>query len=1117
MRKPQNLSFHKLLRYTWAHSTFYREYYAGHGIKEKDLDEVTVRDLPFITKKTLMENFDAAVTDPRLRKMEIEKWLQDIHDPQQLYRNDFIVLHTSGSSGEIAIFVYDLKAWRLMNATVATRFPPPENGLRGKTRVACYLASHGHFGGVTTAVQLAKSVYDVRVVSLEDATEHVVEQLNDFQPHRLCGYSSSVAMLAESAIRGNLDIHPQTIIVSGDLLTQSIKQIIHEAWQAPIYDVYAVAESIYLAIKVCGQGDMVVMDDLNILEVLNHDDRSVSPGESGRAVLTNLYNYTLPILRYELGDSVVLGTKQYDSPFTTIRDINGRINDALPVVLHDGKHDKISPHVLGECNVPGLEKVQYISRRPGYVQIDYIGTQNIDAEIRQEFQRILKLKGASQTTFEVRRVEHIANDPKSGKFPRVKVEKEQEHASETIVDAHSDRPSVQREACWDEGAEPRSKMNRSSDPIGGYHLQQAIIAKCFHPSGASVEFRKEQIEKSITHRFELQATKYADRIAVKTKDQALTYDALGNMANRVARVILAQCGEGNEPVALLLEQSGVAIAAVLGVVKAGKIYVPLDPSHSRTSLAAILEDSQTGIILTDSRNLALAKELASAGCSLVNLDDLDAGLSAENPGVSVSADAVAAIFYTSGSAGQPKGVMQTHRSILHRVMIDTNNFHICPEDRLSLLSSPIYSVSLRNFFGALLNGAAVYPFDVRKEGIAHLADWLSQEKITIYFSVPTVFRKFTETLTGQEDFNALRLIYLAGEGAAKWDVELYKKHFSRQCILVNSLASNEAGIIRQYFIDKETEVEGTIVPAGYGVEDKEVLLLDDAGEEIASGAAGEIAVRSRYVSPGYWRRPELTAAAFLPDSTSGDRPFYLTGDMGRMLPDGCLVHLGRKDTRVKIRGIGVDAAEVEAVLSEHPAIKEAVVVAQEDPCDGTKLVAYAVQSQEHPPAPRELREFLQQKLPDYMIPSAFAFLESWPLTPNGKIDRKSLPSASQARCDDQEYVGPRTPLEKRLTDIWREVLGLERVGIHDDFFELGGHSLSATQVVSRAREIFHMDIPLASLLAEPTVAEMALAILQHQADCMEEGKPGQTLAELEELSEEEAERLLAEQMSKDKL
>jgi len=621
-------------------------------------------------------------------------------------------------------------------------------------------------------------------------------------------------------------------------------------------------------------------------------------------------------------------------------------------------------------------------------------------------------------------------------------------------------------------------MNHRSNPIECSPSPQPSPGKGLRPGNRFIEFTQEEVEQSITDRFELQVAKYADQIAVKTKDQALTYDALNKMANRTARAILAQGGEGNEPVALLLEQSGAATAAVLGVLKACRIYVPLDPSYPRPRLTAILEDSQASLILTDSRNLSLAKELASGGPALLKVDELDVSLSAENLGLSISPDAVAAIFYTSGSTGQPKGVMQSHRSVLHRVMIDTDNFHICPDDRLSLLSSPIYSVSLRNLFGALLNGAALCPFNIEEEGLANLADWLIQEKITIYFSVPTVFRHFTDSLVGGEHFSMLRLIYLAGEAATKRDVELYKKHFSPDCILVNSLASNEAGIIRQYFIDKETEIEGTIVPAGYEVDGKEILVLNDAGQEVGCNEVGEIAVKSRYLSPGYWRKPELTSAAFLPDPEGGDRRVYLTGDLGRMLPDGCLIHLGRNDTQVKIRGIKIEVSEIEMALLEHPAVKEAVVLARQDQLGDKCLVAYVVPAR-HPAATiNALRRALAERLPDYMVPSAFVFLDALPVTPNGKVDRVALPAPGRARPElEVGFMAARTRVEDTLAGFWAEALGLDQVGIHDDFFELGGHSLLAIEVISRINDAFNVNLSLGSLYETPTVAELAITVI----------------------------------------
>ena len=423
--RDQQRSFHELLRFAWEHSPFYRDYYASYGIKDKNLADLTIGDLPFLSKQPLMEHFDEAVTDPRLKRKELEQWMQNNHDPRENFRKDFIVIHSSGSSGNIGIFVYDQIAWRIANSTMAGRLPMPENYPSGKTRVAFFRATHGHFGGVSTAVRIPRTIFDTLIVSLLDSTEHIVDQLNAFQPHRLDGYSSSISMLAELALQGKLCIRPQNVFVSGDKLTPSIEETIRKAWRAPIYNLYNAVESKYLAFKEASQDEMMVMDDLNLVEVLDESNRPVSPGEDGRVVLTNLYNHALPILRYELGDYVVLGKVRHDSPFTPIGEIRGRVHDALPIILSDGRGDTIHPLILASFHAPGLEKVQFISRRPDHVQIDYVGGNNTDAAVQKEFQRILNLKDASRTTFELRQVQHILNDSQTGKLRLVKIEHDQ--------------------------------------------------------------------------------------------------------------------------------------------------------------------------------------------------------------------------------------------------------------------------------------------------------------------------------------------------------------------------------------------------------------------------------------------------------------------------------------------------------------------------------------------------------------------------------------------------------------------------------------------------------------------------------------------------------------------
>ena len=371
--------------------------------------------------------------------------------------------------------------------------------------------------------------------------------------------------------------------------------------------------------------------------------------------------------------------------------------------------------------------------------------------------------------------------------------------------------------------------------------QQAIRDKCFHPTGTFIEFKKEEIEQSIPDRFEKQVGKYPDRLAVKSKEEELTYAGLNAAANRVAWAILAQRGPGEEPIVLLIEQGASELAAILGISKAGKIYVPLVPTYPLARLNYLLEDSQSGLIVTNNQNVTLAEELAQNGCRLLNIDELDFGFSTANPGLSISPDRLAYIQYTSGSTGQPKGATQNHRNLLHDMMNYTNAIHICPEDRMSLLSSGT-GQAIKNIFGALLNGAALLPFNLKEEGSSRLVHWLIQEEITVCRIAAMAFRNFVSILTAEEEFPKLRLIRLASETVSKRDVELYKKHFSSACILVNGLSSGETITIRKYFIDKHTEITAKTVPVGYPVADQEVFLLDGDGRDetgqCASNGAG---------------------------------------------------------------------------------------------------------------------------------------------------------------------------------------------------------------------------------------------------------------------------------------
>jgi amino acid adenylation domain-containing protein len=642
--------------------------------------------------------------------------------------------------------------------------------------------------------------------------------------------------------------------------------------------------------------------------------------------------------------------------------------------------------------------------------------------------------------------------------------------------------------------------------------QQAIRAKCFHPSGAFIAFPQEELEQSLADRFEKIVRLYPHRLAVKTRSHVLTYAALNHAVNRLAHAILAQQGAGEQPVAVLLEHGVAVITALLALWKTGKIYVPLDPTlpHARTN--AILEDTRPGLLVTNTLNCSYAARMHQ-GCHIMNIDELEVNASMVDPGVSISPDNRAYILYTSGSAGQPKGVVQNHRNLLHQIKRETNGLHICVDDRLTLLRSCSAIGGVRVVLSALLNGAAVYPWHVAQAGQAEFANFLCQEDITIYDSAATPFRHFVGSLTGKEHFPALRLVRISSEPVYKSDVELYHKHFAPDCIFVNSLGLTEtAGSIRHYFIDQETQVTGNPVPVGYTVEDMEILLLDDHGQQVDCQSVGEIAVRSRYLSPGYWRRPALTQAKFRFDPQSEDVRTYLTGDVGRLLPDGCLLHLGRKDLQVKIRGYRVDIAEIEQALLALDSITEAVVVAREDRPAELSLVAYVVTSQQPSPTVSSFRQALAATLPAYMIPAAFVVLDTMPVTPTGKVDRRALPAPGHARpAMAAEFVPPRSELERSLVHIWQEVLHIEQVGIHDNFFDLGGHSLLATRVVDRIREALHVDVSIHSLFEATTVAELAVLVKEHWVASVPPTDLSSLVAELEALSDREAHRALGQE------
>jgi amino acid adenylation domain-containing protein len=627
-------------------------------------------------------------------------------------------------------------------------------------------------------------------------------------------------------------------------------------------------------------------------------------------------------------------------------------------------------------------------------------------------------------------------------------------------------------------AHPEERISKLPLLTAAKRLQLLNQNNLIHPANIPfIEFKEEQIEQSIPARFEQQVKKYPQNIAVRTKNHTWTYETLDRIADQLAQTILASGRSQAERIGLIFEHDAPMIAGMLGSLKARKIYVPLDPSYPKERLNYILEDSQANVILVDNITQPLAQELSKDTYQIINIDDLSSTAPVDNINLSISPDTIAYILYTSGSTGQPKGVMQSHRNVLHHIRVYTNNLHISPDDNLTLLSSYSFDAAVMDIFGALLNGATLYPVNLKEEGFAILARWLVEQEITIYHSTPTVYRYFVASLAEGVTLPNIRLVVLGGEEVFKKDIELYKRHFSPECIFINGLGPTESTLCLQYFINHETNIFRNTVPVGYPVENTEVVLLNEFGEE--PEVYGEIAIRSPHVALGYWQKPEITQVAFLPNPEGDNERIYRTGDLGRLLPDGSIEFVGRKDSQVKIRGFRIEPGEIQTALEQHSAVLETVILVQEDESGNKRLVAYIVPNQEKVSTPGELRSFLINRLPEYMVPSVFVMLKTMPLTPTGKVDRRALPVPNQTYLNSEEmFLAPRDELELQLTKIWERLLKVQPIGIRNNFFDLGGHSLLTVTLFAEIEKIFEQALPLTTLFQAPTIEQLAIILRQ---------------------------------------
>ena len=607
-----------------------------------------------------------------------------------------------------------------------------------------------------------------------------------------------------------------------------------------------------------------------------------------------------------------------------------------------------------------------------------------------------------------------------------------------------------------------------------------------HPPGLTdqsrIDFDKEDINTSIPQRFAYIVNKYPEATAVKYGPVVMTYRELDMASNQAARAIAEQSGSNEDPVGLLLEHGIAPVIAILGILKAGRIYFALDPSHPENRLISILKDAGAKLLVNNAETAGLAAKLTRKSIRPIDLDQLDSRFSKERIDITTSAESLAAIFYTSGSTGRPKGVLRNHRTIMHSTWNNTHNYGVTPADRHSFLFFSGFSASVPDIYDTLLNGATLCPYPIQKFGLAQFADWLIEEKITLLQPPVTFFREFLHSVSMKKQFPELRFAILSGQSVYRQDVELFHMHFQACSSMILNYASTEAGLIGIFPIDRQSELPEGRLPAGYPVSGKEILLLDAKGQPVTDGQAGQIAVRSQFLSSEYWRQPDLTRKKFLPDYQTANSQIFLTGDLGLLRPDGCLEHLGRDDLQAKIRGYRIELAEIEAALHRFDFVREAAAIVKGEPEDPF-IVAYWIPSSSSYPENGKLREMLADHLPAYMIPSRFVVLEKMPMTSTNKIDRQRLPDPGRTRGHlTNRYVPGNDSLELRLTEIWQEVFRIAPIGVNDNFFDLGGDSIRGLRLAAKIEEKLDRKFSTVTLWRAPTIAEQAAVLRNGRND-----------------------------------
>ena len=561
--------------------------------------------------------------------------------------------------------------------------------------------------------------------------------------------------------------------------------------------------------------------------------------------------------------------------------------------------------------------------------------------------------------------------------------------------------------------------------------------------------------------------------AIRCRLGEISYEELNAAANRLAHRILSTRGNPGDRVAILMPQDRRAFVAMLGVLKAKRVAVFLNGADPPARLGQLLDDAEPSLFLTVDSNLNQAHELAGSEISVLNLDSLNSEVSAKNPDIDIDPDDIAFLVYTSGSTGQPKGVMQTHGHTIRDAVDVREAIDLVPEDRVLLLASLWGAQALCTTWFTLLNGGSIASFPVIENGMAGLPEWLKRQRVSIFVAASSLFRHFIKGIRPSELFPHVRLVKLSADPATREDFESVLKHFPNARFMHN-IGVTELGHLAYLILERDAVVPDGRLPLGRPFSGVDLRLLDDHGRDCPPGVIGNISAGLPYLASGYWRDPVLTAKCFFAGS-NGMRIFR-GGDRAFVNESGLIVHAGRGDASYKIRGQRVDIAEVESGLLRIEGIDELAVVACEKFNGNLQLVAYVVLGAGFAISSRRLRNAARSLLPRHLVPSLFVVVAWLPRSANGKIDRSELRRRAPSFLRETAIELPKSETELLLAQIWADALDVDTVGCLDDFFELGGNSLTATVIAAHLEGAKHVSLDFGAFLDHPVLKDLALFV-----------------------------------------